>query len=167
MPGLFGLLLGVVLLFAGRRLFWLFVASLGFLAGVQLASRFPSISEQAVLLTGLFAGLILALLAFSLRRLAIGAVGFLAGGFLLTTFLSALGLGDGAFSWMIYLIGGVIGVILVLLLFDWTLILFSCLAGAGLILQALSTDSVAGGIIFIVLVIAGAIFQGAALRREK
>ena len=46
-----GLLVGLVLLVYGRRLYWLFVAGVGFLAGLELAPRFfPDQSELVVLL---------------------------------------------------------------------------------------------------------------------
>jgi hypothetical protein len=157
-------LIGIALLVAGRRLFWLFVGALGFIAGMQLASLVPQISDTTVLLTGLIVGVIFALLAVFLQRLAVSIAGFLAGGFILTTLMTRLGM-EGLSNWVIYIIGGVIGVLLVTLLFDWALIVFSSFAGAALILQSFSSQNVAGGIIFFLLVLIGILTQGFLLRR--
>lgn len=170
MTDLIGVLLGIALLVAGRRLFWLFVGALGFIAGLQLASLLPQLSETAILVTGLIFGVIFALLAIFLQRLAVGLAGFLAGGFILTTLMARLGL-EGLSNWVIYIIGGILGVILVMLLFDWALIVFSSIAGAALILQAFSTQTVAGGIIFFLMALAGVIIQAFlprwGIRRKK
>jgi uncharacterized membrane protein YkvI len=78
-----------------------------------------------------------------------------------------LGLNQGAFSWLVYLIGGIIGVLLVIFLFDWAIITLSSLAGASLITQALPLPSGLGGIIFLGLVIIGVVIQGSTLQRER
>ena len=124
MTDLIGVLLGIALLVAGRRLFWLFVGTLGFIAGLQLAALVPNLSEGTVLVIGLIVGVVFALLAVFLQRLAVGVAGFLAGGFIFTTLAARLGL-ESLSTWVIYLIGGLIGIALVMLLFDWALIVFS------------------------------------------
>src|SRR6266404_9346800 len=74
-------LIGVVILFFGRRLFWLCVAAVGFAAGVELAPHL--IHEPTPLLALTFAlvlGFVGALLAIFLQKIAIAVAGFLAGG---------------------------------------------------------------------------------------
>jgi len=110
---------------------------------------------------------IFALLAIFLQGAAIGIAGFLAGGYILTVLASMIGLNEGAFSWIVYIIGGIIGVLLVIFLFDWAIITLSSLAGASLITQALLLPSGIGGVIYIVLVIAGVVIQGSMMQREK
>lgn len=165
MADLISLLLGIALLVAGRRLFWLFVGALGFIAGLQFASLIPQISEGTILVIGLILGVLFALLAVFLQRFAVGIAGFLAGGFILTTLAGRMGIGDDVFPWALYLIGGLVGVLLVMLLFDWALITLSSIAGAVLILQSFSSDTPAGSAIFILLVIAGIAIQGFLLPR--
>src|SRR6187200_2140589 len=64
---------GVVLLFFGRRLFWLFVALIGFIAGMSLATQVLAIHEQwLLLLIAIGCGILGALIALFLQRLAIG-----------------------------------------------------------------------------------------------
>lgn len=165
MVDLISFILGIALLVAGRRLFWLFVAALGFITGLQLASIFPQISQATALIIGLILGIVFALLAIFLQRLAVGLAGFLAGGFILTTLAARLGAASDVFPWVLYIIGGIVGVVLVMLLFDWALIVFSSIAGAALILNALSLQTAAGRAIFFLLVLVGVIIQGFVVQR--
>jgi len=166
LSGLVSVLLGAGLLFSGRRLVWLFVGALGFIFGMQLASLLPQLSETTVLVVGLIFGVVFALLAVFLQKLAIGIAGFLAGGFILTTLFARLGV-ESLSNWVVYLIGGLIGIVLVLLLFDWTLIIFSSMAGAALLLQSFSTQTPAGVLIFFLLSLVGIIIQGGLMLRER
>src|SRR5512140_162592 len=119
MLNVINLILGGALLVAGRKLFWLFVGVAGFVTGIQLASRFWQGSEIVTILVGLVVGVIFALLAIFLQAIAIGAAGFFAGGYVLTVLAGMLGISGGALFWIIYVIGGILGVILVIFLFDW------------------------------------------------
>jgi hypothetical protein len=161
------IILGGALLIAGRKLFWLFVGAAGFVAGLQLATQFWQGPELLAIIVGLVVGVIFALLAIFLQGVAIGVAGFLAGGYVLTVLAGMIGLNQGAFSWVIYLIGGVIGVLLVILLFDWALITLSSLAGASLITQALLLPSGLAGVVFIALVIVGVVIQGSMMQQER
>jgi hypothetical protein len=161
------LLLGGSLLVAGRKLFWLFVGVIGFITGLQLAARFWKGPEGMNLVVGLVIGVIFALLAIFLETIAIAVAGFLAGGFVLTTFSTMLGIDSRAFFWIIYIVGGIIGVVLVMLLFDWALITLSSLAGASLIVQSLFSQRAAGGLIFFIIFIIGVVIQGSVLRSEE
>lgn len=161
------LLLGVALLLAGRKLFWLFVGAAGFVAGLQLATQFWRGPEIMAIVIGLVVGIVFAVLAIFLQGVAIGVAGFLAGGYVLTVLAGMIGLNQGTFSWLIYLIGGIIGVLLVIFLFDWALITLSSLAGASLIIQSLPLAAGTAGVVFLVLVILGVVIQGSTLRREQ
>ena len=167
MLGVLNIILGVALLLAGHRLFWLFVGAAGFVAGLQLATQFWQGPEILTILIGLVVGVIFALLAIAIQGLAIGVAGFLAGGYSLTVLAGMLGLSQGGFPWIVYLIGGVIGVLLVIFLFDWALITLSSLAGASLITQALVLPAGISAVVFLALVVAGVVIQGAMLRRER
>ena len=156
MLSLVNLILGGALLVAGRKLFWLFVGAAGFVTGLQLATRFWQGSELLSIIVGLVVGVIFALLAVFLQAVLIGIAGFLIGGYVLTVLAGMIGLDvTGTTAWIVYIVGGIIGVILVSFLFDWALITLSSLAGAGLVVQALFSTRAAGGILFLVLFIAG------------
>jgi len=162
---LINLLIGVLLLIFGRRLFWLFVGLVGFLAGYSLAPQLLPNQPQAIaLLVAILIGVLGALLAVVFQRLAVGIAGFLAGGYLLNALLAALGLAPGALWWLTYLIGGLIGFALVLALFDWALILLSSLLGASLIVQALALVSTTATLIYLVLAVVGIAIQAGWMR---
>ena len=167
MLSVISLILGIALLVAGRKLFWLFVGAAGFVTGIQLATQFWQGPEGLIIIIGLVVGVIFALLAIFVQRIAIAIAGFFAGGYILTALALMLGLDTGALVWVIYVIGGIIGVILVSFLFDWAIITLSSLAGASLITQALLLPSGSGGVIFIVLVVVGVVIQGSMMQREK
>jgi len=167
MISLINVILGGGLLLAGRKLFWLFVGAIGFVTGFQLASSFWQGPESLAIIVGLILGVIFALLAIFLQTIAIGIAGFFAGGFTLTTIAGMLGMDTG--SIVIYIIGGIIGLVVVIYLFDWAIISLSSLAGASLLVQAFvpQTGAGTGGVIFAILVIIGVVVQGSVLRSER
>ena len=167
MLNVINLILGAALLLAGRKLFWLFIAIIGFITGVQLAPLFWTGPEWTAVLVGIIVGILFALLAVFIEALAIGVAGFLVGGYVLTTFTGLLGLNEGILFWILYAIGGMVGLLLVMFLFDWALIILSSLAGAALIVQALVADTGLGGIVFIGLFLLGVLIQGLVLVREE
>jgi hypothetical protein len=129
-----GILVGLLLLLFGRRLYWLFVAGIGFLTGVELAPRLlPGQPEWVILVAALGLALVGTVLAIVAQKFIIALVGFLAGGGTGVLLLRTLGVDSDAVAWLVYLISGVVGVVLVLALFEWGLILLSSLAGARLI----------------------------------
>ena len=162
------LILGGALLIAGRKLFWLFVGAAGFIAGLQFATQFWRGSEILAIVIGLVVGVVFALLAIFLQSVAIGVAGFLAGGYIFTVLATMLGIDvSGITTWIVYIIGGIIGVILVSLLFDWALITLSSLVGASLVIQSFLPQGATGGVLFFILFIAGVLIQGFNLRRER
>src|SRR5713101_4691010 len=131
------LLAGVCSLFLGRRLFWLFVGVVGFAAGVEIAAEmFKGTPEIVVLGLALLLGVAGAALAMALEKLMIGVVGFVAGSYLGIAVLTALTPYPGRNIWLAVLVGGFVGAMLLVSLFDWALIVLSSLVGAGLILDA-------------------------------
>ncbi len=154
------ILLGLALLFLGRKLFWLFVAVVGFVVGTGLASQFlQGQSEAFILIIGLLGGIIGALLAIFLQRLAVAAAGFVAGGYLMVTVLGWLGMGSQGVTWLPFLIGGVIGALLVVVMFDWALIFLSALVGAELVVNGFSARPSISLILLVVLLVVGIVVQ--------
>ena len=168
MLNVINLILGAALLVAGRKLFWLFVGAAGFVTGIQLATRFWQGPDWLAIVVGLVLGVIFALLAIFLQALVIGIAGFLIGGYILTVLATMLGIDlTGALTWIVYIAGGILGLIFVSVLFDWALITLSSLAGASLVIQAFSPQAAVGGILFFILFILGVIIQGSVLRYER
>jgi hypothetical protein len=161
-------LIGVIILFFGRRLFWLCVAAVGFAAGVELAPQL--IHEPSPLLAlslALLLGLIGALLAIFLQKIAIAIAGFLAGGKLGVAIAAAFFVQHAEYYWLTFLVGGVVGALLLLLLFDWALIVLSSVVGAHLIQTAVVLPATGNAILFVVLVLIGVVVQAGALRRTR
>jgi hypothetical protein len=152
------ILVGVVVLFFGRRLFWLFVALVGFIAGMSLATEVFAIREQwLLLLIAIGCGILGALMALFLQRLAIGIAGFISGAMLSMWLAKWIGL--SVVMLIPGLIGGILGAILLLVLFDWALIFFSSITGASLIVHSVRMDSHFVVPAFVVLLLVGAIVQ--------
>lgn len=158
-------LIGAVILFFGRRLFWLCVAAIGFASGVEVAPHLvhePSTVLQ--LSVAIVFGFIGALLAMFLQKVAIAIAGFLAGGKLALSLLSAFFVHGSDYSGVTFIIGGVIGAILLLALFDWTLIVLSAVVGAYLIGHTIVLPQTGATLLFVGLAVIGIIVQAAAFR---
>lgn len=164
---IFNVLVGIGFLFFGRKAFWFFVAAAGFLAGLSLANNMQQGPEWVGLVVGLVIGLIAALLALAVQRFAIGFAGFLIGGYIALRALPLLNLEEGWSAVVAFLIGGVIGIILVGMFLGWALISLSSLAGAALIVDALNMDAGLGSVVFIILVVVGVVFQARDLRAHR
>ena len=163
-----GALIGAVILLFGRKLFWLCVAAVGFAAGVEIAPHFVNEPSPLLALTiALVLGLIGALLALFLQKIAIAVLGFLAGGKLAGAIAAAFFVHYAQYSTIIFVVGGLVGAILLLALFDWALIVVSSLIGAHLIQSAIVLPSSGSTIVFIGLVVIGILAQAASLRRGQ
>jgi hypothetical protein len=161
------LVLGILLLLFGRRLFWLFVAVAGFVAGLTFATQFMSGQpELVILLIAIIAGIIGAFLGIILEGLAILIAGFLAGGYLATTLVASLGLTLSAGYWVIYIIGGIVGLLMIASLFDWAIIILSALLGAEIIMPFLSIPASAYWLAFLGLLIVGILVQAGIWHRR-
>ena len=162
-----GALIGAVILFFGRKLFWLCVAAVGFAAGVEIAPHLVhEPSPLLALAVALVLGLIGALLALFLQKVAVAVLGFLAGGKLAGSIAAAFFVHYAQYSTVIFVIGGVVGAILLLALFDWALIVVSSLIGAHLIQSAIVLPASGSTIVFIGLAVLGILVQAASLRRS-
>jgi hypothetical protein len=69
--------------------------------------------------------------------------------------------------WLPYLIGGLVGVMLMFFIFDWALIFISALAGASMIIQALSLNPGMDFGLYLALVIFGLVIQTVLYRKTQ
>src|SRR5437879_4192525 len=161
-------LIGIVILFFGRKLFWLCVAAVGFVAGIELAPHLVTEPSPLLQLTvAIVLGIIGALLALFLQKIAIAVFGFLAGGKLAGAIAAAFFVHYAQYSTFIFLVGGIIGAILLLVLFDWALIVVSSLIGAHLIHSAIVLPASGSTIVFLALTIIGIVLHAASLRGKN
>lgn len=164
------ILLGFVVLLTGRKLFWLFIAALGFLAGASLGPRF--IEADPAWLIWVFSlglGVVGALLAVFLKRLAISVAGFVGGWYLMMTLATTFDWHLGNADWVLYLIGGLILSGVVSSLYDWALIFLSSIVGALAIVQGLNLSLAPFfiSLILLALVVAGVSVQSRVFHVEQ
>ena len=167
-------LVGAALLIFGRKAFWLFVAGVGFVAGLQLATRTFELEPGWILIViAGVAGLLGALLALVFQSIGIGLAGFLGGGYIALSLFDATGWGQRLLadlpyrSGLIFIAGGVLGAILIGVLFDWALIVLSSVIGATLISQATPFELLVRMGLFVVLAATGVVVQWILMRRDR
>ena len=163
------LIMGLALLVLGRKVFWLFVGAIGFLAGMQFASAYlQGYSENIVLIAGLVGGGIGIVLAIFVQKVAVLAGGFVGGGYLAMNLVeSSFEQSAGQSPWIAFIIGGILGAILVSILLDWALILLSSFVGALLVVQSTGLGPSAAPIAFFLLAAAGVLVQAWMKRKPQ
>jgi hypothetical protein len=162
-----GVLIGIVILFFGRKLFWLCVAAAGFALGAEIAPHLIHEPSSIVgLVVALVFGVLGALLALFLQKVAIAVLGFLAGGYLAGAIAAAFFIHAVQYYTITFLVGGIIGTFLLLAVFDWTLVVVSSLIGAHLIQSAIVLPPTGSTLVFVGLAIIGILVQAASFRRS-
>lgn len=160
--------IGVALVLSGRRLFWLFVAGTGFAVALTLtASSFGNLPAPEVLLICLGAGFLGALLALVVQRVAIAVAGFLASGYIILGLASMAGLVQTQYDWLVFLVGGILGTLLVITVFEWALIILSSLTGAVLLVTTAGIASLNAYLVVLVATLVGILVQAGALTEES
>jgi len=157
----------LALLMLGRRLYWLFVAGMGFVVAMDMATTYLGGSGEWVTLTiGIAAGLAGALFAIFLQRLAVGIAGFAALAYFAAYMLARFTLDDRV-ELLVVLIAGVAGAVFASVLFDWALILLSSMAGAVLLVDTFMLDDPVALVVIVVVAIAGISIQANFMHRDK
>ena len=162
---IFTVMIGLAMLLIGRQLFWVAIAGLGFILGMSYISQYYQGSPQTILLISLGIGVIGAILAYALQRAAASLLGFMAGWYLTVSLINYLDFNTDL-TIIFAAIGGLFGIGLVYILFDWSLILLSTLSGAALITQSINYGSAVKIGIFVVLMLLGISIQGFMLMQE-
>lgn len=167
LPPIAAIVVGLLLLFFGRKLFWLFVGATGFVVGLEIAATlFPQQGDLGVII-GLILGLIGAVAAIFVQKIAIGIAGFLAGGYFLMTFSRAWELQTHDAAWIAFIVGGIIGTLLMYIVFHWALIILSSISGAHLIIHPFALKHELAAIAFVVIAMIGILAQGKMLGSSR
>ena len=154
------LVFGAVLLLVGRRLFWLLIATLGFLFAFSLAQHLaPESPEPLHWVLAVAAGLLGALLAIFAQKLAVGAAGLLFGAYATLWVIEQYGIDLGNWEILALVAGGVIAAVLVLAVLETALVVLSSILGASLIVGAAGVEALPAVVLFAVLVIVGVAVQ--------
>jgi hypothetical protein len=152
---------GGLLLVFGRKLFWLFVAMIGFLIGMMyIPELLPEQPDQVILTISLIAGLLGALLSVLLQKFAVGLAGLIAGGYVAYYLLENIVTHVGDFQWLAILAGALAGAVLAGSMYDWALILITSASGAVTITQYLPISMPVSIVILLVLFFTGLVVQG-------
>lgn len=162
------LLIGLVLLFSGRRIFWLAAALAAFLFTYQLLQNFLEPGWTGIVIAAVI-GLIFSGLAISFIKTAGFIVGALAGAAALPYLLGLFGI-DLSW-WILALVGAVLGIIAVSLAFDWGLLVMTAWLGANVAAGAAGElFSLSGAIssgLFLILMVLGIMVQAGLLKKKQ
>jgi hypothetical protein len=167
--------IGIAVLVFGKRLAVL-GAAVGAIVGVALLGLFnvPITNLWALLLP-----IVLAVIGFFGAAFAKGIIsivllvfGALAGAAIVFTFLDLFNLDFGWLDWLLALLGGVIGLVLIRRSGDWGMILLSAVIGALLVTRGLtiwlpSLEGVVGSLIVLVLAGGSIAYQGGFFSRRR
>ena len=157
--------IGAVLLFLGRELNFIFAGAMAALIGFRLTPllppQWPWWSDTAFMIT---LALIAAIVVLLNERVGYFVSGFLAGGFLLVEYYAPNVL---SVPWLPFVIGGVIGSLILGLLTEWALILVSAAIGASYILNLFVLNPTAEVLVGAGLFIIGALTQVIIMQAQK
>jgi hypothetical protein len=161
--------IGIAVLAFGKRLAVL-GAAVGALLGVALLRLIPGTSSSPLL--ALLIPILLAVIGFFVAGFAKGIInivlivlGALAGAAIMLGFLNLFGTASGLLDWLLALIGGVIGVVLIQRFKDWGMIILAGLVGGLLVTRGLTDwfpilEGTLGTLLVLVLAGASIAYQG-------
>ncbi len=157
-------LLGAVLIFAGRRLFWLFVATVGFFFVFSLTIEQWHDPRWALAAAVAF-GILGAIVAVFVQKAAVIVAGLLVGAWTSLWLLELYEVSPGTLQWFVIAAAALLAALLAGWLFEIGLIVLSSAVGAVLITDAVRLDSNASLALFLVLTVVGIAVQSG--RRKK
>ena len=158
---------GLLVLLLGRRIFWLFVALVGFFLGVQVGGQmFTDMADGVLLLIALGVGLVGAILAIFLQRLAVSVAGAIAGGMLAVRIAPLAGLHTEAGVIAAFVAGALVAAVVLTVLFDPALIVLSSLIGGVMVAEAFPIDPSIEPVVLVVLVVLGIAIQARQFSRR-
>ncbi len=162
----FSIAAGLILLFAGRKFFWLAAGLAAFIFGMSITRALFGVGLVGFIISVII-GIVLGWLSVKFIRIAGYIIGALAGAVALPMLLGLFGFDK---SWLlISLFGALIGFLLVRFAFDWGLIIMTVWIGANTIVSNVEKIINLGGFIsavgFVALFIIGIISQRAMTRK--
>ena len=154
-----------ILLFLGRELNFLFAAAMAAFIGYRLTPllpiQWPGWADYAFM-----GGLAVVAIALTLSNQRFGYFlsGFLAGGYFLIEYFQP---GVLTVPWLLFLIGGVIGSLILGIFTEWALLVVSCLIGAYYVTSLFRLSPTAEILVGSGLFIIGALTQVILMRMQK
>jgi len=160
--------LGIFVWLFGNRM-WLLGAGAGALLGFGLLKLIPSLSSGwlgffiVVGLAILFG--VLGMLGKAFTKLIAMVIGFVAGGALVIAVLGMFNINVTFLSWVIALLGGLLGAVLFSRFVNWGLVIFASLVGSMLVVRALGVQflpsliGTLGSVVVVVLTVLGIFYH--------
>lgn len=161
------LVAGVVLLVAGRRVYWLLVGLVGFVVGFALAAELLKGPNWLILVAGLGTGLLASGLAVFFQKIALAVAGFVIGAVAVVWWSGQMGWGEQWWVWALALAAGFLGAVLTRKVFEVALVLLSSVFGAALVLEALQRPADQISLLFVILVVGGVLIQLLVTKRRR
>jgi len=165
MPLLIRGIIGGVLLFLGRELNFLFAAAMAAFLGFRIAPRLPATwpgwGDLAFVIT---LAVVAATIALINERVGYFLSGFLAGSFFLIEYYAP---GASTLPAIPFIVGGVLGSLVLGLLTEWAMILVSSAIGAAYVLNLFRLDPTAEILVGAGLFIVGALTQVIIMQSQK
>lgn len=153
---------GAVLLTAGKKIYWFLFAVLAFLVSTAvLPVILPYLAQKTIYIAGAIMSAIIVVLVFITKKIAIGLGGFIGGGFLFLQILRYLNISSLADlpEPVIFAVGGVVGVLLSVVLFELTIVLLSIFTGSFLIMDLFSINPLMRFVFLLFLCLLGTYLQ--------
>jgi len=154
-------ILGFALIFLGRKIYWLLASAVGFMLGLLIAEQYFKGQPEKMLVFGLACAVLSGLLAVLFRKFGIFISGFVAGGYFSIRLIDLFVPDLSFYIWIIFIAGGLLCAVLLMSIFEWTLMIMSSGAGAFLVVKGLSPSLYLAIVLFIALFFLGIIFQNA------
>ena len=161
------IILGIALLFFGRKAFWLFVGAVAFVAAMTFIPKYMQLQQPTLFYAALGVGVVAASAGFFVEKIALRVAGFLAGGYVFISLWEKFVPSESLPWWLPFVIGGILGAVLLSFLFDWALIALSSVTGAFLITQQLHVEPNVNLGLLAVLAVVGIVVQVKMKRRKK
>ena len=160
--------IGFAVLIMGRQMLWVFIAGLGFTLGLVISSQFydTQLGWQMFAISSLIA-ILGALLAYTVQRLAAAVAGFATIWYLTILLIDMFNIDLGQIEWLLPYALGAIGGLLLMLFFDWGVIIASSLAGAAIIVSGMSLAPNVELALLIMFSLVGMAIQGIWFLQEK
>ena len=105
---LFPIVLCVLLLFFGRKVLWLFVGAVAFLAALTFIPKYANIQQPTLFYVCVGLGVIAATAGVFLQKIVLRGAGFIAGGYVFFGLWEKLMSNQSLPWWLPFLIGGIL-----------------------------------------------------------
>jgi hypothetical protein len=151
---------GLVLLVAGRKVFWLAVGALGFVAGYEAMAQWGTrLPPTAHLVVAIALGVVGLVLAIVVQRVAVALAGFFLGVVVTALVLPHLGLALGPWAGLVVAAGGIVAAAIALALLSLALVVLTAGAGASLLAQAAAVPPPWPVVLLVTLWLVGIVVQ--------